>query len=99
MPKRIAVLALALTGGTAGTGFAEQIPVAADILAASAANTTSCAAGFVIGPETTPGPNSLLRRARSDRAAAPRRASHLTPCQTAMRRGTRRAAPELMETQ
>lgn len=44
----------------------EQAKVDADIFSPNAANTMSCAAGLVIGPETTPRLNTLLRRVMSD---------------------------------
>lgn len=44
----------------------ELAKVDADIFTPTAANTFSCAAGFVIGPETTPKINALLRRVMSD---------------------------------
>ena len=49
-----------------GTPRWELAKLDADIFNANAANTMACAAGFVIGPETTPRLNTLLRRAMSD---------------------------------
>ncbi len=49
-----------------GTARWEQAKIDAEIFTPNAANTMSCAAGFVIGPETTPRLNALLRRVMSD---------------------------------
>lgn len=49
-----------------GTARWDLAKVDADIFTANAANTMSCAAGFVIGPDTTPQLNTLLRRVMSD---------------------------------
>ena len=49
-----------------GTARWEQAKVDADIFSRNAASTMSCAAGFVIGPETTPKLNTVLRRVMSD---------------------------------
>lgn len=49
-----------------GTARWELAKIDADIFTPNAANTFSCAAGLVIGPETTPKLNALLRRVMSD---------------------------------
>ena len=49
-----------------GTARWEQAKIDADIFSPDAANTMSCAAGFAIGPGTTPNLNTLLRRTMSD---------------------------------
>lgn len=49
-----------------GTARWELAKIDADIFTPNAANTMSCAAGFVIGAETTPKLNALLRRVMSD---------------------------------
>lgn len=64
-----------------GTARWEQAKIDADIFSANAANTMSCAAGFVIGPETTPKLNALLRRVMSDlgRASSNSKAKYNRP--------------------
>ncbi len=59
----------------------ELAKVDADIFTPNAANTMSCAAGFVIGPETTPRLNTLLRRVMSDlgRASTASKAKYNRP--------------------
>jgi acid phosphatase (class A) len=49
-----------------GTPRWDLAKVDADIFNPNAANTMSCAAGLVIGPDTTPRLNTLLRRTMSD---------------------------------
>ena len=49
-----------------GTARWQQAKVDADIFSPDAANTMSCAAGFAIGPVTTPKLDTLLRRTMSD---------------------------------
>ena len=64
-----------------GTARWEQAKVDADIFSADAANTMSCAAGFVIGPQTTPKLDTLLRRTMSDlgRASTASKAKYNRP--------------------
>jgi acid phosphatase (class A) len=64
-----------------GTARWEQAKIDADIFSPNAANTMSCAAGFVIGPETTPKLNTLLRRVMSDlgRASTASKAKYNRP--------------------
>jgi acid phosphatase (class A) len=49
-----------------GTARWEQAKIDADIFTPNATGVMSCAAGRVIGPETTPKTNALLRKAGSD---------------------------------
>ena len=51
-----------------GTARWEQARIDADLFTPTATATFSCAAGFVIGAETTPRLNELLRRAAADMA-------------------------------
>lgn len=64
-----------------GTARWELAKVDADIFGPDAANTMSCAAGFMIGPGTTPKLNALLRRTMSDlgRASAASKAKYNRP--------------------
>ena len=64
-----------------GSARWEQAKIDADIFTPNAANTMSCAAGFVIGPETTPKLNALLRRVMSDlgRASTASKAKYNRP--------------------
>ena len=67
--------------GLRGTARWEQAKVDADIFSPNAANTMSCAAGFVIGPATTPKLDTLLRRTMSDlgRASTASKAKYNRP--------------------
>lgn len=64
-----------------GTARWEQAKVDADIFSPDAANTMSCAAGFIIGLGTTPKLNTLLRRTMSDlgRASTASKAKYNRP--------------------